>query len=239
MTVAGRGGRPLGYKPKSRRNLTHQMGPWQWDTNLLNPKIKPIPGQCHIWTGAQGPQGNLFGAVLEGSPRMTQANRLIYFEATGQDVTNYAVRMTCKNKFCCNPQHMELKTNIQMGRQEMENLGFVEPKPQPDPTKPRRGRPRTKPQVIREPREMKTRRKPESQVEYKLSIADYAHTQLPIKTRMQLKAMSQEFAHENHHDSSLEYRYMLLSAQNFLLAELKYPELTRLLTVSKQEGAAI
>lgn len=102
-------GRPLGAK---NRVITHQIGDWSWDTNKLHEKIKPIENStCWAWTGSKGPQGNLFGAYKNKKNQMTQANRLLLMEKTGQSCERIAIRMRCANKYCCNPSHFAITPN--------------------------------------------------------------------------------------------------------------------------------
>lgn len=103
-------GRPKGYSPGVGRTHTHRMGAWTWNSPLLHSKIKKHRG-CWEWLGAQGPSGNLFGAYKNNKPQMTQPNRLIYMEETGESADDVAIYMSCQNKNCCNFLHFEVQPN--------------------------------------------------------------------------------------------------------------------------------
>ena len=99
-------GRPRGYSPGLQRKITNHQGPWSWDTDKLNAKIRKQAAGCYEWTGSTGPYTNLFGVYKNGKPQMTQANRIIYMERTGEDITNAQIMMTCHNRYCCRFEHM-------------------------------------------------------------------------------------------------------------------------------------
>jgi hypothetical protein len=108
--------RPVGWPKGKKRGigLTHDQGQdeWTWNGALLLSKIDSAnrtDDECHPWLGSRGPNGNLFGANKNGGSQMTQANRLIYAQMTGENVFNMAVRMKCYDRYCANVNHMELK----------------------------------------------------------------------------------------------------------------------------------
>lgn len=102
-------GRPRG---SFRPTTTHQVGAWSWNTHQLNARIKQGTGdQCWLWLGNKTPSSNIFGAYKNGSAKMSPANRIIYMEHTGDDVTAVKITMACKNRWCCNPSHFSLAPN--------------------------------------------------------------------------------------------------------------------------------
>ena len=101
-------GRPPGA---TNRIITHHVGNWSWDTNKLHAKIKKSDDTtCWEWTGSKGPQGNLFGAYKNGHTQMTQTNRILLMEKTGEPCEHLAIKMRCQNRYCCNPQHFSTIT---------------------------------------------------------------------------------------------------------------------------------
>jgi hypothetical protein len=104
-----RRGRQLGYSPGKTRSLTHQVGEWSWNTHHLHKRIQQQDdNQCWTWVGSQTPHGNIFGAYKNGRPQMTQSNRLLYMEQTGEPATAVSVHMACGNRHCSNPSHFEI-----------------------------------------------------------------------------------------------------------------------------------
>ena len=107
--MTDKGGRPKGYTPGLKRNITHQIGQWSWNSNLLHSHIeKKTQNECWIWNGSKGPQANLFGAYKNGHQQMTQVNRLLQMELTNAPLDGYKVSMKCKNRYCSNPHHFEV-----------------------------------------------------------------------------------------------------------------------------------
>lgn len=98
-------------RPKTG-NLTHEIGAWAWNSNLLHSKInKTTDDECWSWTGASNDWSNLFGARKNDVPQMTQVNRLLQMEITGEPIDDIAVKMKCRNKKCCNPNHFTTGPN--------------------------------------------------------------------------------------------------------------------------------
>lgn len=88
------------------------VGEWQWDTELLWSKIvKTDDDSCWAWMGAVGPQTNLFGAKKNGIGQMTQARRILYRDITGEDCEDLQIKHSCKNAYCMNFAHFEIKPN--------------------------------------------------------------------------------------------------------------------------------
>lgn len=108
-------GRPVGYSPGETRKLTHQVGAYEWDSKKLNDKIiRGSKTACWDWQGSSNEFSNLFGIYKNGKNRMIQANRVIFMEHTGEDVSDKAIRMRCHNKHCCNFFHFEVVPNPKM-----------------------------------------------------------------------------------------------------------------------------
>jgi hypothetical protein len=106
----------MGYSPGLTRTLTHQVGPWAWDSKKLHAKQRQgTTDECWEWIGSKGPHGNLFGAYKQGTnglqQQMTQANRLLYMEQVNEPIDDISVTMKCANKYCCNPSHFEIMPN--------------------------------------------------------------------------------------------------------------------------------
>jgi hypothetical protein len=88
------------------------VGEWQWNSTRLWSKIvKTGEDTCWAWIGSRGPMTNLFGAQKNGYGQMTQARRILYRDITGEDCDDLQITMTCKNAYCMNFGHMEVKPN--------------------------------------------------------------------------------------------------------------------------------
>ena len=86
------------------------------------PRVKILPrclvdeNGCWIWTGALSSTG--YGAVRwEG--RIWNTHRLLYIDLVGEVPKELTMDHLCRNRACCNPQHLEPVTqrvNILRGR---------------------------------------------------------------------------------------------------------------------------
>ena len=98
--------------PPSPYKRTLEIGTWRINPELFLEKyLRLTDDLCWPWLGAQGPQGGLFGCVRNRRPQMTQARRVAYMIRSNQDCDAYEMTMTCHNKQCVNPHHMQLKPN--------------------------------------------------------------------------------------------------------------------------------
>jgi len=90
-----------------------EIGVWGWDDARLWSKIEVSLdiNECWRYHGAMSPTGALMGAWKNGKQQMTQARRLVYMSHTNEDVSPYAITLSCHNQECCNPNHFELKRN--------------------------------------------------------------------------------------------------------------------------------
>jgi len=106
-------GRPKGYSPGPKRNITHRIGNWSWDTELLHKRIvKTDIDKCWAWIGSSNDHGNIFGAYKNEERQMTQSNRLLYMELHGEPIDHLAIKMSCGNKHCSNPSHFYTDRNL-------------------------------------------------------------------------------------------------------------------------------
>lgn len=110
----------MGVIPMTNPGIKHNLKPnfkkigdWGWDDDLLWSKIEVTLdlNECWYWQGSMSPTGALFGAYKNERQQMTQARRIVYMSHHNEDVQPYSVTMTCKNQYCCNPHHFELKAN--------------------------------------------------------------------------------------------------------------------------------
>ena len=65
---------------------------------------------CWLWTASlnSGRYGQV-GRTIDGKCVMILAHRMAYFLAVGAIPANCDVRHTCKQRLCCNPDHLFLK----------------------------------------------------------------------------------------------------------------------------------
>lgn len=106
-------GRPKGFSPGPQRKITHRVGNWSWDTNLLHKRIvKTEADSCWAWTGSSNAYGNIFGAYKNDSQQMTQANRILFMEIHMEPIDHLSIKMTCGNKHCSNPRHFYTDRNL-------------------------------------------------------------------------------------------------------------------------------
>lgn len=97
---------------KKQYKTVKEIGEWTYKPELLWEKVvKGDANACWTWLGSVSSAANLFGAKKNGVKQMTQANRLIYAEATGEDPTELEIYHTCGNRFCTNPAHFLTRPN--------------------------------------------------------------------------------------------------------------------------------
>lgn len=95
------------------------VGEWTWNTEVLWSKIVQTDADsCWSWLGATGPQTNLFGARKNGKPQMTQTQRILYMDITGKDAANIQIKHQCKNAYCLNPRHFDVRPNQRRYRED-------------------------------------------------------------------------------------------------------------------------
>jgi len=88
------------------------IGEWAYKPELLWEKVvKGQPDECWTWLGSKSTAANLFGAKKNGVKQMTQANRLIYADTTGEDPGAFEIYHSCNNRFCTNPAHFLTRPN--------------------------------------------------------------------------------------------------------------------------------
>ena len=93
-----------------------QVGPWQINRELMLSKVFKDPdSDCWLWLGARGPMGGLGGAKKNNRRQMTQSNRLVYMCVHLEDIQDFELVRTCKNKHCVRPEHQELRPNRKRG----------------------------------------------------------------------------------------------------------------------------
>ena len=75
-------------------------------------------GDCLVWTGAVGSSG--YGVIgLSRSARTDYAHRVAYRLAKGPIPGGRQVDHLCRNKLCCNPDHLEAVTQAENLRREL------------------------------------------------------------------------------------------------------------------------
>ena len=101
--------------PRPKTNFTEltQVGEWAWKSDLLWSKIRKgeDPDDCWEWLGSKSANANLFGVYKNNFQQMSQVQRIIHREVTGEDCEDLSFRHTCGSKFCCNPAHVETYPN--------------------------------------------------------------------------------------------------------------------------------
>jgi len=110
------------------------VGAWSWNDELLWSKIvKTDDNSCWAWTGSVGPFTNLMGARKNGVAQMTQSRRLLYRSVFNEDCEDIQIRQTCKNRYCMNPSHFDIKPNQRRFR--MDGTERTTPVDQPEKPK--------------------------------------------------------------------------------------------------------
>jgi hypothetical protein len=93
------------------------VGSWAWDQDKIQSKIETStnPNDCLAWNGNANQHANIHGGYCNGKPQMNSANRFIYMALHGEDISDYAVHMSCGNTYCANERHMMLMPNQRLG----------------------------------------------------------------------------------------------------------------------------
>jgi hypothetical protein len=74
----------------------------------LAAKVVPHSSGCHLWTGATTPKG--YGKIRVkqgGRTKWFAPHRVAYRLAKGEIPEGYEIDHLCRNRACCNPQHLE------------------------------------------------------------------------------------------------------------------------------------
>jgi hypothetical protein len=95
------------------RVITHQVGEWSWNADKLFSRIIAQDNtSCLAWTGSKNHQVNLYGGYRNGRSQMNNVSRFLWMTEYGEDIANYAVKMSCGNRHCASVNHMYLDANL-------------------------------------------------------------------------------------------------------------------------------
>ena len=72
-------------------------------------KIVVVPSGCHVWVGCRN--GNGYGRVYVHGAGMCYTHRVAYEYARGEIPEGLVIDHLCRDRACCNPDHMEVVTN--------------------------------------------------------------------------------------------------------------------------------
>ncbi|QKM75945.1 putative HNH homing endonuclease [Escherichia phage P1723] len=87
---------------------------------------KVSPSGC--WEWQRGKAGNGYGSISIGNQKSAYAHRVAYQEFIGQIPDGYVVRHKCDNPSCCNPEHLEVGTQVD-NMQDCKRRGRLVPPP--------------------------------------------------------------------------------------------------------------
>lgn len=91
---------------RKRHAITDAMLPGL--QRMMEAKLVPA-GECLEWGGSRCPHG--YGQVYWSRNVMLRAHRVAYVLARGPIPDELVVDHLCRNRACCNPDHLELVTN--------------------------------------------------------------------------------------------------------------------------------
>lgn len=82
--------------------------------------IKIAPNGCWVWTGYPDTHGyGRFRIFIDGVIRCTGAHRAAWLAYRGDIPADHLQYHLCRNRLCCNPDHLELVTNQENARRSV------------------------------------------------------------------------------------------------------------------------
>ena len=87
--------------------------------------IKIAPNGCWVWTGYPDTHGyGRFRIFIDGVIRYTGAHRAAWLAYRGDIPADHLqLDHLCRNRLCCNPDHLELVTNQENARRSVAAIG--------------------------------------------------------------------------------------------------------------------
>ena len=87
--------------------------------------IKIAPNGCWVWTGYPDTHGyGRFRIFIDGVIRCTGAHRAAWLAYRGDIPADHLqLDHLCRNRLCCNPDHLELVTNQENARRSVAAIG--------------------------------------------------------------------------------------------------------------------
>lgn len=74
------------------------------------PLMRGVFGRCHVWTAGKTTAG--YGSFWDGE-RVTYSHRYAYANHTGVNPAGLDLDHLCRNRACCNPEHLEPVTHAE------------------------------------------------------------------------------------------------------------------------------
>ena len=105
-------------KQKKRMTPTHNQF-WQWFSpkkmQKLWSKIQVQKSDCWVWTGAKGDGYGITYITIDGKKIAIPVHRVMVVLFSGKDfpADSPIARHTCRNRSCCNPQHLVSGTDAE------------------------------------------------------------------------------------------------------------------------------
>ena len=110
-------------KPRPITTLTAHRAETVRDRIQRN--IKIAPNGCWVWTGYPDTHGyGRFRIFIDGVRRCTGAHRAAWLAYRGDIPADHLqLDHLCRNRLCCNPDHLELVTNQENARRSVAAIG--------------------------------------------------------------------------------------------------------------------
>lgn len=77
-------------------------------------RVDQVEGSCWLWKNARNGDGYgvaMCGRLASGNPRLALTHRIAFELAKGPVPDGMELDHLCKNRLCCNPQHLEAVTH--------------------------------------------------------------------------------------------------------------------------------
>ena len=105
-------------KPEGKTGFRNGVIPRAAIVRLQEKLVLDVGTGCQVFSGAKNPKG--YGYISVGNRRNRPAHRVAYEAMRGPIPPGMTIDHLCRNKACCNPDHLEVVTREENGRRQAD-----------------------------------------------------------------------------------------------------------------------